>query len=90
MTESRSFLSRVAAAVRREPVRVYLYGLATAIAGTLIALGHVQADEMSTWIYLISVVLGVEGARQKVTPTAAPRDALGGALVPARPADLGD
>lgn len=68
--------------VRREPVRIYLYGLAVAIGGTLVALGHVSPADIEVWVYLLAVVLGVEGTRAKVTPTAAPRDGEGRALTP--------
>lgn len=67
---------RVLAAVRREPVRAYLYGLTVPGVALAVAYGLTSADKAPLWLGLGAAVLvpgGVELARRKTTPTADPR-----------------
>lgn len=71
---------RLAAALRREPVRAYLYGMLGPAAGLAVTYGAVSGNEAALWVALAAAVLvpgGVELARRKVTPTADPRTQTG-------------
>lgn len=78
-------MNGVLAALRRQPVRTYLYGVlvpGVAVAG---GYGWVSDDKAALWLALGAAVLlpfGVEAARAKVTPLARPRDDAGNKLVP--------
>lgn len=57
--------------LRREPVRVYLYGVYVAILLLLLAYGIVTTTLLPLWLGLGAALLAVpavEGARAKVTP----------------------
>jgi len=78
-------LGRLAAAVRRQPVRVYLYGLLGPGAALAVTYGIVSQDRAALWIALGGAALLVpaaEAARTKVTPMADPRTKDG------RPAEI--
>ena len=80
-------LDRLVVAVRRQPVRLYLYGALVPGEALAVAYGLVSEDRGALWLALgaaVLVVPGVELARAKVTPTADPRDAAGRQLVPRR------
>lgn len=80
-------MKRVAAALRRQPVRAYLYGLLAPGIGVAGAYGLVTEAKGALWIALGAAVLlpfGVEAARSKVTPVAKPRNNAGQRLVPLR------
>ena len=69
-------MTRLLAAVRREPVRAYLYGLTVPGAALAVAYGLTSADKAVLWVGLAAAVLvpgGVELARRKTTPVADPR-----------------
>ncbi len=73
-------MKRVAAALRRRPVRVYLYGLCAPGFALAVAYGALSADKAALWIALAGGVLVVGGgelAQTKTTPLADPRDADG-------------
>lgn len=78
-------MNGVLAALRRQPVRAYLYGLlapAIAVAG---AYGLVSQERGFLWIALGGAILlpaGVEAARAKVTPVSRPRNDAGQTLTP--------
>lgn len=77
--------SRVLAAVRREPVRAYLYGLLAPGAALAVTYGAVTQNKAALWVALGGAVLApgaAELARRKVTPTKDPRTTDG------RPAEL--
>lgn len=85
-------MRRVAAALRREPVRAYLYGLLTPGAALAVAYGLLEQNKAALWIALGGVVLvpgAAELARRKVTPTNDPRTKAGrpAELVPEPPPD---
>jgi hypothetical protein len=68
------------AAVRRRPVRVYLYGLCAPGFALAVAYGALSADKAALWIALAGGVLVVgagEYAQTKTTPLADPRTAAG-------------
>lgn len=68
------------AAVRRRPVRVYLYGLTAPGFALAVAYGLLSADKAALWIALAGGVLVVGGgelAQTKTTPLADPRTAEG-------------
>lgn len=68
------------AAVRRRPVRVYLYGLMAPGFALAVAYGLTSADKAALWIALgggVLVVTGGELAQTKTTPLADPRTAAG-------------
>jgi len=70
----------VAAALRRRPVRVYLYGLCAPGFALAVAYGLLSADKAALWIALAGGVLVVGGgelAQTKTTPVADPRTAAG-------------
>jgi hypothetical protein len=76
---------RLWAALRREPVRAYLYGLLAPGAALAVAYGVVEQNKAALWISLGGVVLvpgAAELARRRVTPTDDPRTKAG------EPADL--
>lgn len=57
--------------IAREPVRVRLYGVLTAIVGLLVARGLLTGLEAPLWLALAAAALGVggvESARAHVTP----------------------
>lgn len=88
-------MRRLAAAVRREPVRAYLYGLLTPAAALAVAYGLLGQDKAALWIALGGVVLipgAAELARRKVTPTNDPRTKTGqpAEIVPEPPTDGSD
>lgn len=73
-------MTRLLAAVRRRPVRVYLYGLLAPGFGVAMAYGLVTADKAALWITVggaVLVVGGAEAAQTKTTPIADPRPAAG-------------
>ena len=64
-------MNRLWAAVRRRPVRVYLYGLLLPGFGLAVAYGLVAADKAALWISFggaALVVTGGELAQRKTTP----------------------
>lgn len=78
-------MNRLWAAVRREPVRAYLYGLLAPAAALAVAYGLVDSNQAALWVALGGVVLvpgAAELARRKTTPVEDPRTADG------RPAEL--
>lgn len=82
----------VAAALRRRPVRVYLYGLTAPGFALAVAYGLLSADKAALWIALAGGVLVVGGgelAQTRTTPLADPRTAAGDPayLVKDTPAD---
>lgn len=80
-------MTRLRAALRRQPVRTYLYGLLLPGEALAVAYGLVSEDRGALWLALgaaVLVVPGVELARAKVTPSADPRDAAGRQLGPRR------
>lgn len=69
-------MTRVLAALRRRPVRLYLYGLLVPGFGVALAYGLTTADKAALWITLggaVLVVGGSELAQTKTTPLADPR-----------------
>lgn len=85
-------MTRLAVALRREPVRAYLYGVYVAVLLLLLAYGIVTAELLPLWLGLGAAILAVpavEAARAKVTPVDAPRTATGqpAELVPIPPSD---
>lgn len=78
-------MNGVLAALRRQPVRAYLYGLlgpGLTVAG---AYGLVSEHRAALWIALGGAVLlpaGVEAARARVTPVSDPHDNTGRPLGP--------
>lgn len=88
-------MGRVLAAVRRRPVRVYLYGLLAPGFGVAAAYGLIAADKAALWISLGGAVLVVgasEIAQTRTTPTADPRtrDGRPAELVPEQPENPAD
>lgn len=76
-------MNRVLAAVRRQPVRVYLYGVLVPGEALAVSYGLLTDNQGALWLALgaaVLVVPGVEIARAKVTPVADPRDNAGDAL----------
>jgi hypothetical protein len=61
-------LNKVLDKLRREPVRVRIYTLATLVVGYLLARGYVSAGDVEFILGVASVVLGVEASRAKVSP----------------------
>jgi hypothetical protein len=85
-------VTRLAVALRREPVRLYLYGVLVAGEALAAAYGLVSANLGALWLGLgaaILVVPAAEAARAKVTPVDAPRTATGqpAELVAIQPSD---
>lgn len=81
-------MNRVWGALRRQPVRTYLYGVL--VPGLAVAGGYglVSDDKAGLWIALGGAILlpfGVEAARGKVTPVARPRNDNGTPLVSSDP-----
>lgn len=77
-------LGRLAAALRRQPVRAYLYGVLVPGEALAVAYGLVSDNTGALWLALGAAVLVVpaaEAARAKVTPVADPRDDDGEALM---------
>lgn len=69
-------MSRLLAAVRRRPVRLYLYGLLVPGFALAVAYGVTSADKAALWIALggaALVVTGGELAQTKTTPLDDPR-----------------
>lgn len=69
-------MTRLLAAVRRRPVRAYLYGLLVPGFALAVAYGVTSADKAALWIALggaALVVTGGELAQTKTTPVADPR-----------------
>jgi hypothetical protein len=56
--------------IKDEPLRLRLYSLAVLVLGYLVARGLVSPTDAEFIGGVIVVVLGVESARQKVTPAA--------------------
>lgn len=82
-----SSASGLLAALRRQPVRSYLYGVLVPGEALAVSYGLVSSNDGVLWLALGAaalVVPGVEIARAKVTPTVDPRDAAGRQLVPDR------
>lgn len=70
----------VLAAVRRQPVRTYLYGVLVPGEALAVTYGLVTANQGALWLALGAAVLVVpaaELARSKVTPVDDPRDNAG-------------
>lgn len=68
------------AAVRRQPVRAYVYGVLVPGEALAVSYGLVTGDQAALWMALAAAVLvvpGAEVARAKVTPVADPRDNRG-------------
>ena len=87
-------MTRLLAAMRRRPVRAYLYGLTAPGLALAVAYGITTSDKATLWITLAGAVLvvgGAEAAQTKTTPVADPRTAAG-APAELRPevADPGD
>lgn len=85
-------MTRLLAAVRRRPVRLYLYGLL--VPGFTVAVGYgwTTADKAALWIAFggaALVVTGGELAQTKTTPVADPRtkDGAPAELLPEPPSD---
>ena len=55
--------------LKDEPLRVRLYSLAGLVLGYLMVKGVVSATDVDFGLGVIAVILGVETARAKVTPT---------------------
>lgn len=73
-------MNRLLAALRRNPVRLYLYGVLVAGEAVAVTYGLVSANGGALWLGLGAAVLVVpatEAARAQVTPTAAPKTAAG-------------
>lgn len=73
-------MTRLLAAVRRRPVRAYLYSLLVPGFGVALAYGLTTADKAAVWIALggaVLVVGGAEAAQTKTTPLADPRTKAG-------------
>lgn len=80
-------MNRVLAALRRQPVRAYLYGVLIPGEALAVSYGLLSDNQGALWLALgaaVLVVPGVEIARAKVTPTADPHDAAGRPLRPLR------
>lgn len=80
-------MTRLAAALRRNPVRAYLYGVLAAGEPVAVSYGLVSGQRGALWLGLGAAVLVVpaaEAIRQRVTPTADPRDDAGRSLQPVR------
>lgn len=76
-------MNRVLAALRRQPVRAYLYGVLIPGEALAVSYGLLSDNQGALWLALgaaVLVVPGVELARAKVTPVADPRDSNGEAL----------
>lgn len=64
-------MERIVAALRREPVRAYLYTVITAVVALISGHGIVSEDHASLWFAAATAVLGLggtEAARRRVTP----------------------
>lgn len=75
------------AAVRRQPVRAYLYGVLVPGEALAVSYGLVSDNQGALWLALGAAALVVpaaEAARQRVTPVADPRDDAGRSLRPVR------
>lgn len=79
-------MRRLWGAVRREPVRAYLYGALVPGEALAVSYGLVNDSTGALWLALAAAVLvvPVEAARARVTPTAEPRDDAGRPLRPLR------
>lgn len=83
-------MKALAAAVRRRPVRAYLYGLLVPGAAVAVGYGWTTGNQAALWITLGAAVLAVGGgeiAQTKTTPVNDPRTKLGtpAELVPENP-----
>lgn len=86
---SRPLVDRVAAAVRSNPVRTWLYGSGVAVVGLLVVTGQLDrstADALDVVLAAVLLVGGVEQARRRVTPWSG-SDAGEDAGRPQKPAD---
>jgi len=73
-----SRVDRLVAAVRREPVRVWLYGAGASVVGLLVVTGRLDgstADALDVVLGAVLLVGGVEQARRRVSPTGGGSDA---------------
>lgn len=61
-------MSKLTDLVSREPVRVYLYGVAVAVIALLGVTGVLSAGLVPVILSLVGTVLAVEKARSLVTP----------------------
>ncbi|HEY9337579.1 MAG TPA: hypothetical protein VIQ79_24275 [Kribbella sp.] len=80
-------MTRLWAAVRRQPVRSYLYGVLVPGEALAVSYGLVSGNQGALWLALGAAVLVVpaaEAARARVTPTADPHDDAGRQLVARR------
>lgn len=78
----------LATALRRQPVRLYLYGVLVPGEALAVSYGLLSDNQGALWLALgaaVLVVPGVEFARANVTPIDDPRDDAGRQLVPLRP-----
>lgn len=77
---------RVLAALRREPVRAWLYGVLVPGEALAVSYGVVSDNTGALWLALAAAVLvvPVEAVRSRVTPTVNPRDDAGRPLRPLR------
>lgn len=85
-------MTRVLAALRRRPVRLYLYGLLVPGFAVATAYGLTSSDKATLWTALggaVLVVGGGEWAQTKTTPIADPRtqDGAPAELIPEPPPD---
>jgi hypothetical protein len=79
------WLDYVAAALRRNPVRAYLYGCLVPGEALAVSYGLINDAQGALWLGLGAAVLLVpvtEAVRSQVTPSADPRDAAGRLLRP--------
>lgn len=68
--------------IRREPVRIWLYGVAVALSAVAVARGWVGATDADLYLALFAVILGTEGLRTQTTSARYPQDGDGHRLVP--------
>ena len=65
-------MKRARELVRSEPVRVYVYGLVSALVAVAVLYDRVTGAQGAGWLALLGAVLAgpvVEGARSRVSPT---------------------
>lgn len=64
-------MQRIIDALRREPVRAYVYTVVTAVVALISGHGIVSEDHASLWLAVATAVLGLggtEAARRRVSP----------------------
>ena len=74
-------MGRLAGWLAREPVRVWLYGVGTAVLLLLVAYGVIEDTMAPLWAGLLAAILvpAVEAARARVTPVQPVQDDPAGA-----------